>query len=107
MQDITSDTSNKSVAKRTERRALITAVILVVPTFIIALAIPLSPGMSLLKTGFICYFVICIFFPFPIFPGLLLTFFPRMRTTAVGMIMWGAIFTGLAFGALALASFVP
>ena len=107
MQDITSDSSNKSVAKRAEHRAIITAIILVVPASAFALAVPLSTGMSLLKAGFFCYFVICLLFSFPIYPGLLLAFFPSMRTTALGMIMWGAIFVGLAFGALALASFVP
>ena len=107
MQGITSDSSNKSIAKRTERRAMITAIILVVPASAIALAVPPSPGMSLVKTGLTCYFVICLLFSFPIFPGLLLMFFPSMRTTAVGLTMWGAFFGMLAFGALALASFIP
>ena len=107
MQGITSDSSNKSIAKRTERRAMITAIILVVPASAIALAVPQSPGISLLKAGLICYFVICVFFSFTIFSGLLLMFVPSMRTTAVGLTMWDAIFGMLAFGALALASFIP
>ena len=96
-----------TVVKRVNRWVVITAVLLVVPASAIGFVVPPSSGETSFGMGLFSYSILCLIFSLTIIPGLVLMLIPRTRQFGVGLTLWGACFTTLAFVGFLVAGFVP
>lgn len=92
--------------RRVDRWAVITAILLVVPTSVIAFVVAPPSGMTSFKMGLLSYSVLCLIFPFAVIPGLVIMLIPPTRQFGVALTLWGAYFGIVTFAASLVARYV-